>query len=121
VKVRCVKLVDALDQPTGQSPWMTVGRTYHVLSVVLDKHSRWLLRLVSDENRDVGLFRLEQFEVLTTRIPASWVLEWSNAGTFELSPSAWLAPGFWERYFEHDKTAHDEFERESHKIIQSDP
>jgi hypothetical protein len=117
-----VKLVDAHDRPTGHSPWITVGKIYHVLSVVLDAHSRWWFRLVGDEDRDVGLFRLEQFEVLSARIPERWVIRWStNGGTFELSPAAWLALGFWERYFEHDQTAKNEFESELNRIVQSDP
>jgi len=121
MKVRCVKLADSLGRATTQSPWLTIGQTYHVLSVVLDSHSRWLLRLIGDEDEDVGLFLLEQFEVLTSCVPAPWVVSWSKAGIFELSPRAWLVSGFWERYFDRDQAAKEDFDRERNSIIQSDP
>jgi hypothetical protein len=120
MKVRCVKLIDSRNQPTDRSPWLTLGKTYDVLSVVLDAQCDWWLRLVGDEDAHVGLFRLEQFEVLTARIPRAWIASWSSAGTFELSPQAWLVPGFWERFFERDKGANEEFDRERNDILQSE-
>ncbi len=121
MKVRRVNVVDALGRPTLASAWLTVGTVYHVLSVVFDTHSLWWLRLVSDETSDVGVFGLEQFEIVSARVPATWIVSWSSGGAFELSPAAWLAQGFWERYFEHDDVARDIFERERNMIIALDP
>jgi hypothetical protein len=120
MKVQCVSVTDALDRPAPASPWLTVGRTYNVLSVVLDVHSRWWFRLISDQRTDIGLFRREQFQIVSTKLPSTWVISWSHSGAFELSPQAWLVPGFWESYFEGDSDARSTFDRELKRIVDSE-
>lgn len=104
-----------------RSAWLTVGRIYHVLSIVLDIHGRWLLRLVGDAEPGVGLFPLQQFEIVSATIPNSWIVTWNSQGVFELTTKAWNEPGFWERYFDHDFDANREFECEKEKIVAADP
>ena len=121
MKVQCISVADALDRQATASPWLTVGSTYNVLSVVLDVHSRWWLRLISDQRSSIGLFRREQFQIVSANLPSTWIVSWSDGGTFELSPQEWLVPRFWERYFEGDGDARAAFEREARKIIESEP
>jgi hypothetical protein len=98
-----------------------VGKVYHVLSIVLDIHGRWLLRLMGDTEPGVGLFPLGQFEIVSAKVPGSWIVTWNTEGVFELTTEAWNQPGFWERYFEHDATAQRTFEHEMRRIVDADP
>src|SRR3954469_17358286 len=117
MKVRCTKLIDALGNPQLQSAWLTVGKVYHVLSVLSDAQGRWLLRLLADSQPGVGLFPLQQFEIVSSEIPRSWVVTWNKEGVFELTTTAWSEPGFWERYFDCDPNAQAVFEREMAAIV----
>jgi hypothetical protein len=121
MKVRCTQLLDALGRQASQSAWLTVGDVYHVLSVVLDANRRWMLRLAGDTEPGVGLFPLRQFEIVSSTIPGSWIVTWSDDGVFELTPEAWTEPGFWERYFEHDAAAQRSFDVESRRIVEAEP
>lgn len=121
MKVRCTKLLDALGNSQTRSAWLTVGKVYHVLSIVLDSHGRWLLRLMGDSQPGVGLFPFAQFEITSSRVPSCWIATWNDDGVFELTTEAWNQLGFWERYFEHDVIAKRTFENEMRKIIDADP
>jgi len=74
MKVKCIKLVDSRGNVQEKSPWLTLGKVYHVLEVVQDAHKRWLLRVVGDGDNGVGLFRLEQFEIVSAKISVAWVV-----------------------------------------------
>jgi len=94
MKVKCLITTDAWNNPSTSSPWLTIGKIYHVLAVELDSRNRWLLRLVGDLDEGVGLFPLAQFEIVSARIPDAWVVSWYAGGGFELSPASWLEPNF---------------------------
>lgn len=121
MKVRCVKLLDTRGNPQTHSAWLTLGKIYHVLSVVLGARGIWLLRLVGDTVPGVGLFPLQQFEIVSSRVPSSWIITWNSNGVFELTTEAWNQPGFWERYFEHDAAAIRVFEEQRKMIVEADP
>ena len=121
MKVRCLITTDALGNPSTSSPWMTVGKIYHVLAVELDFHNRWLLRLVGDRDPGVGLFPLAQFEVVSAKVPDGWVVSWNGGHRFELSPASWLEPNFWDHYFDRDENAMRSFDDEMRRIVRADP
>lgn len=121
MKARCTRLIDTLGNPQTRSAWLTVGKIYPILSVLLDAQGRWLLRLPVDSGPDIGLFPLEQFEIVSARLPPSWVATWNKNGVFELTTAAWDEPGYWERYFDGDSNALIIFEREKAEILAADP
>lgn len=121
MKVRCKKLVDSLGNPQIRSAWLTVGKVYHVLSVLLDAQGEWLLRLMADSDPGVGLYPLRQFDIVSEKIPDSWIVSWNKEGVFELTTDAWNQPGYWERYFERDASAMSAFNREMKRIVAADP
>jgi len=121
MKVRCTRLLDAFGNAQESSAWLTIGKVYHVLSIILDGHGNWLLRLVGDTAPGGGFFPLHQFEVLTSKIPDTWIVTWNNNGVFELTTNEWNQLGYWERYFENDAEAIRVFEEEKRKIILADP
>jgi len=117
MKVRCTKLIDVEGKSQVSSSWLTVGKIYQVLSIVLDVHGSWLFRLMGDSSPGLGLFPKEQFEIVSAKIPGSWVPTWSENGVFELTPEVWTKVGFWERYFEHDDEAIRQFNLEVEKLV----
>jgi hypothetical protein len=121
MKAKCAKLIDARGNPQEHSPWLTVGKVYHVLSVLLDINGQWVLRLVGDGINGLALFNLEQFEFISARIPNTWIATWSTKGTFELTTEPWNRPGFWEKYYDRDPDALRIFEEERRKIVEFDP
>lgn len=116
MRVRCVRLLDARGKPQNESAWLTVGKLYDVLAV-LQSDEDWLLRLIGDEPQGLALFRLDQFEIVSPRVPSSWIAVWEEDGFFELSPEAWTKPGFWEDYYNKESGAINIFEEERKKII----
>ncbi len=121
MKARCTKLIDTLGNPQTRSSWLTVGKIYHVLSVILDAQGRWTLRLLADSQPGVGLFPLEQFEIVSSKLSGRWIATWNNQGAFELTTEAWNEPGYWDRYFDSDSNAHATFDKEMAAIVASDP
>ena len=120
MKVRCIQLLDTRGNPREKSGRLTVGKIYHVLEVVQDG-GRWLLRLAGDTPTALALFQIQQFEIVSSKIPHSWIIQWGKDGFFELTPEPWSQKGFWERYYDGDSEAVRVFEEEARKIIESEP
>ena len=102
MKVRCVRLLDSKGNPQEQSPWLTLGNVYHVMTVTYGTQEKWLLRLVGDGRNGLALFPLTQFEVVSPKIPSIWIASWNSKGVFELTTEAWNQPGFWARYYDRE-------------------
>jgi hypothetical protein len=119
LKVRCVKLTDSRGNPVEHSTWMTLGKVYHVLSISCETQQK--LRLIGDGLNGVALFPLDDFEIVSSKIPAAWIVVWdSSRRYFALTTEAWNQPGFWDRYYERDPTAIRIFDEENEKIINAD-
>jgi hypothetical protein len=120
MKLRCVRIID---EKTGRiqerSPWLTVGKVYHALSVFLDERKTLLVRMVGDDGVTPALYGLDQFEVVSPKISSSWVIDWHD-GVFQLAPARWLTPGFWERYFDGEREALLMFDEERRRSEEED-
>jgi hypothetical protein len=121
MKVRCIRLTDTKGNPAKRSAWLTVGKVYDVLSVLLDPEGRWQLRLIGDKPNGVAIFNLDQFEVLNADVSKAWVLVWKKGGAFELTTKAWNRQGFWEEFYDKKPEATKIFKEEAQKIIDSNP
>ena len=120
MKVRCIKLLDSRGNAQEKSPWLTVGKVYHVLSLVFGTQQKWLVRLIGDGLNGVALFPLDQFEIVSPKLPGQWVVTWAANGVFELTAEAWSRPGFWEQFYDQDAEARKIFEQEKNNIVQAD-
>ena len=121
MKVRCIQIVD---EDTGQiiqnSSWLTVGREYHVLSVLIEYGKPLEFQLIADDGTTPCYNQAIQFEVISNIIPPNWVAAWDPGVCFKLSPEKWLGKGYWEDYFNGVSEAISIFESEKEKIIKHD-
>jgi hypothetical protein len=104
-----------------KSSWLTIDNIYHVLEVVQDADRKWMVRLLGDESNGPALFRLDEFDIVSSKIPVSWVVVWGKNDFFQLTPEPWKDTGFWERYYDGDHEAIRVFEEERRKIVDADP
>jgi hypothetical protein len=121
MKVRCIKLIDSRGNTLEKSPWLTLGKVYDVLTLTFGTQQKWLLRLVGDGLNGVALFPLDQFEIVSQKIPAPWIVTWNSKEIFEMTTETWSQPGYWERYYDRDPEALKVFDEEKAKITQDDP
>jgi len=112
MKVICTKVPLS---PTGEvldsSPWVTVDAEYDVVSVIAEPARRLLVQIVTDDG-SLGLFDSANFMTVDGAMPESWAARIGEGGVLELAPAAWLAPGFWEAYYDGAPSAVDAVESE---------
>ncbi|MEI9951896.1 MAG: hypothetical protein WDO74_23660 [Pseudomonadota bacterium] len=78
------------------------------------------LRIVGDEPIP-ALFEPEMFEVVSSVIPPTWVVDSPKPGYLSFGPASWNGAGFWERFFDSEPDAVAEFVAERAKIVAADP
>jgi len=113
MKVICTTVPPA---PTGEvldaSAWVTVDSVYHVVSVLAEPDRQVQLQIVTDDGRSLAWFESTNFMTVDGAMPESWTVRIGEGGVLELGPAAWLAPGFWEAYYDGDPSAADTVEAE---------
>jgi hypothetical protein len=116
--VRCIRLLDARREPVRTSPWLTIGKEYLVLEVVVDEQNGSRFRVISDDAGGPILAWSSEFEAVSDAIPKCWVATFKPPDFLVFSPTAFRG-GFWERYFDDDAGARNEF-NEVVKLIESE-
>ena len=114
MRVRCKKVANADVISAG---WLTNGKEYTVLSILIDLNGRMEYRLIGDDNNVPALYSYTLFETISGKIPNSWILNTFNTDCVELTPQTWAVDGFWEKYFDREKEAIALFEQEKEKIL----
>ena len=83
----------------AEQNWLRTGSKYAVQAVYFDRVQGARYRIISDDAATPAMFSASDFMLIDRRIPESWCAHVHTNGDFELSPAAWLEPGFWERFF----------------------
>jgi len=118
MKVICEKIIDPDSGETKQNDsWLTVGKTYHVLSVFMNEGGNTEYRIIADDGTTPAIFNANQFKVASPDLPKSWIANCEPGSYFELAPAAWTEPGFWENYFDGEMEAVSCFDLEVKKIV----
>ena len=117
MKVRCESLSNPITKTSEEtSSWLTIGKTYLVLSVYGFVGRDLMLRLIGD-NPDIPiLVNARQFETTCIQMPSNWRAIIDDKGNFQLTPEPWSKPGFWESYFNGERAAEQLFSQELRKI-----
>lgn len=96
-------IVQFTNQDDGN--WLHFGVNYPVQAVYFDRQQGVRYRIISNDAATPALFPASDFTLVDGAIPAAWSAFVHPNGEFELSPAAWVEPGFWSRYFDGDAEA----------------
>ena len=124
MKVRCIRLLNSEGYDVDSSPWLTLGRIYHVMSTHIDYNGQCSYGIInshpSGEWPQLGRHQSQCFEVVSNVIPSNW-REWRRGQGGGMSPVAWQTPGFYEKFYDHEPEAYSIFEQERDVIFHEDP
>ncbi len=96
MKVQCEKVInDDTGEVTDRDSWLTVGKSYDVLSVSMNENGTTEYRLIADDNYTPALFKANQFKIVCSALPSNWVANSDPNSYFELTPESWIKAGFW--------------------------
>jgi hypothetical protein len=96
--------------------WVVSGRCWTILS-----KSGLSFRFLGDGHNGWALFHRDQFEIVSPKMPPTWIMFCGPKSLIKLAPEPWTHPGFWERYYNQDRDAIAIFEQERKKIVEFDP
>lgn len=120
MKVKCINICnERTKEHINTSPWLTIGKEYLVLEMSVYPGKKILYRLPSDENNSPVLFDSAQFEVVSGKIPTTWVIDQSKY-SLTLSPLVWKKSGFWEDVFNYEDSAIEIYKKEARKILEEE-
>lgn len=95
MRVKCLRI---LDEESGEiiksSTWLSLGRSYLVLSVYKQDSGPLKFQLIGDDGITPAYHNANQFEVVSDYIPSSWCISSVPGSHFELSPRPWGGIGF---------------------------
>jgi hypothetical protein len=120
VKVRCIRVLNYKGEAAARSSRLDVGGVYHVLCI-WSQQGQVSLRVVGKEPETPALYRLEMFEVVSSKVPAVWEAFAPRPDCLSISPPEWNQTGFWEDFFDRDPVAAECFERIRAQIVAADP
>lgn len=117
MKVICESLINPITGTREEtSSWLTIGKTYLVLSVYAFVGRDLMLRLIGDDTVSPILVNAKQFATTCIQMPSNWRAIIDDKGNFQLTPEPWSKPGFWESYFNGEPAAEQLFIQELRKI-----
>jgi hypothetical protein len=87
------------------SGWLRPDRSYLVLEVEPSPPGSTSYRLESENASSPALFPAEAFEVVSPRLPSSWIARYWPGSGLQLTPERWTVPGFWEAFFDGEEQA----------------
>ena len=110
------------------SGWLTFGKEYVVLSVEIYDSSQAVCRSIGDfvayriqvDNNTVLPCPAKIFEVISNKIPASWIFQRDSDRLYSVLPERWSRDGFWEDYYNDDPKAIQDFNNEKEKILSAE-
>lgn len=119
MKVSCIKIINPItNEPQTKSPYLTLGKEYIVLEVLILPEKDLSYRLIDDDNYTPSIHDSPQFEIVSSHIPSNWVIDQSApySRIITLAPKEWNIRGFWDDYFDMKAEALAIFEKEKNII-----
>jgi len=84
----------------GKDPSLTIGKEYLVFRMILNSiNSETTLSLPCDDDNELALFNLKNFEIIDNRLPEGWGFFALWDGCYSLEPCAFRGD-FWDLYYE---------------------
>lgn len=117
MRVICTRLPTAVNGTSLESsPWVTLHAEYIVVGLLAEPNGPVQLHIVADDGRSLAWFDSTDFMTVDGSLSGNWVASIRDRGALELAPAAWLAPGFWESYYDGDPATADAVESELQAI-----
>jgi len=121
MRVRCLKIIDPdTNREVETSSSLTIDKEYTVLSIHVEDGNATKFQIFRDDECTPSFHIANQFEVVNTKIPTNWEVDFLTDSYFSLSPKAWSRVGFWDDYFDGDPGAELIFEKEKEVIFSED-
>jgi len=75
MKVLCIRRINPItDEKTDSDSWLTIGKSYTVLSVSFELQRGMSYRILADDHKTPVLFDARQFEIIDHKIPTNWMI-----------------------------------------------
>jgi hypothetical protein len=91
--------------------WFMADEITTVLMLSVSGSGGSQLLLWSQKQLSVGLFSVNDFEIVDSSLPKAWTASIDLNGNIALAPSEWVIDGFWEKYHDEDTTALETFRK----------
>lgn len=125
MKVKCIRLLDVFGREVEFSPWLTLGRVYHVMSIEIGKDGKRSYGIVTSDREvewpSMGGHPAECFEIVSTIVPSNWRPTINIQGVIIFAPEAWQVSRFFADFCDRDPAVYPIFERERNIILNEDP
>lgn len=124
MKVKCIDIKKLNKDGIYQS--LTIGKKYIVLAIEFyDKSESTFSKFIGDftiyrikDNDGVVIpFPAKLFEIVSQKIPLIWILYQGGDCMYSILPKTWARSGFWEDYYNDEKSAIKDFEKVEREII----
>jgi hypothetical protein len=124
MKVKCVRLLNVDGKEVEFSPWLTLGKIYHVMTIYIDENGHKSYGIIASHPKgewpQIVNNQEECFEVVSELIPSNWQ-KWQFNDAWGMSPAAWQENNFYEKFYDHEPSVYPIYERERNVILREDP
>jgi hypothetical protein len=119
MKVKCIKIYNEhTKQYQDSCAWLTIGKEYVVLEMMVLQGKDVSYRLVGDnENEMPAIYDARQFEIVTNHLPSNWAIQQLPSDRFFFRPISWQQPGFWVNCYDGDPESLEVYKREAWIIL----
>lgn len=117
-----IRLRNGIDLQTEKlQGWLLIHKTYVVLAVEQYSSDEVGFRVATEDGGQPVLFRAALFDVIDGSLPKCWRVLAVRPSVLELGPAEFGQAGFWERFFDRNPKALDEYRyeppRESRRLL----
>jgi len=111
-----MKVMPKPDAKSVVHGWLKSGQIVTVLGVRSNSRGSDY-HIWSDLQKSAVLFSVSEFEIIDPTLSKRWVAEIDLNGFIDLTPSAWMEKGFWDRYNDGESNADRVFMEEMAALI----
>ena len=99
--VKCNKIISSITKEDlgDQSPWLKRGKEYVVFLLNISSKSGMEVCIQTEHHNELGFFSLNGFEIISRKIPSSWVTTIQDIGDekiITMLPKSWEYDSFFE-------------------------
>jgi hypothetical protein len=125
MKVKCIKLLDSDGKEEKYSAWLTLEKTYLVLSITIDSSGKRFYAIMHREDEEswpcLISHRAECFEIISTIIPSNWHVWVEPSSMMGASPLSWQDLDYIMGFADRNPEMYPIFLKEYELMLKEDP